>query len=67
MSAETSDYSAVGMILMRLYYPESFAYNEYDSLIKNGSELKPLIDYRTDLYEVNSLIEGLTVLKRLIV
>ncbi len=61
MYSESSDYFSVGMILMRLFYPETFSYNEYESIIKNGSELKPLIDYRTDFYEVNSLIEGLTV------
>ncbi len=65
MYSETSDYFSVGMILMRLFYPESFSYNEYESIIKNGSELKPLIDYRTDFYEVNSLIEGLTVFEEI--
>lgn len=61
MYSKSSDYFSVGMILMRLFYPESFSPVVYQSIIKNGTELKPLIEYRTDFYEINSLIEGLTV------
>ncbi len=65
MYSESSDYFSVGMILMRLFYPETFSFDVYETIIINGSELKPLIDYRTDFYEVNSLIEGLTVFEEL--
>ncbi|MDX9705912.1 MAG: hypothetical protein RBT46_09445, partial [Weeksellaceae bacterium] len=65
MYSETSDFFSVGMILMRLFYPETFTPSVYTSIIQNGLELKPLIDYRTDFYEVNSLIEGLTVFEEL--
>ncbi|MBK7866828.1 MAG: hypothetical protein IPJ75_07475 [Ignavibacteriales bacterium] len=61
MYSESSDYFSVGMILLRLFYPETFSPKVYESIVKNGSELKPLIEYRTDFYEVNSLVEGLTV------
>lgn len=65
MYSESSDYFSVGMILMRLFYPETFTHEVYDTIIKNGNELKPLIDYKTDFYEVNSLIEGLTVFEEI--
>jgi len=59
--SETSDYYSAGMILLRLFYPESFDSSAYRTIIKNGEELKPIIDYKTDLYEVNTIIEGLTL------
>ncbi|MCA0389670.1 MAG: hypothetical protein LCH52_14360 [Bacteroidetes bacterium] len=59
--SETSDYYSVGMILLRLFYPETFDSAAYRSIVRNGEELKPVIDYKTDLYEVNTIIEGLTL------
>ncbi len=59
--SETSDYYSLGMILLRLFYPETFSEHIYSELLRNGEELKPLIDYKTELYEVNTIIEGLTL------
>lgn len=59
--SETSDYYSVGMILLRLFYPEVFEQDAYSAILRNGEELKPLIEYKTELYEVNTIIEGLTL------
>ena len=59
--SETSDYYSLGMILLRLFYPETFNEDIYAEILRNGEELKPLIDYKTELYEVNTIIEGLTL------
>lgn len=63
--SETSDYYSFGMILMRLFYPEVFDQELYQDILRNGEELKPLIDYKTELYEVNTIIEGLTLKEEL--
>ncbi|WKZ73364.1 MAG: hypothetical protein QY308_03975 [Ignavibacteriaceae bacterium] len=57
----TSDYYSLGMILLWIFYPDTFSKKNFTAILQNSKELKPIIEYKPELYEVNLLIEGLTL------